>query len=121
MLVQITSVCTVLYIHECVYTHVNVVIHPVYNTSKFNIYLVVAYGVVHWPKEDCVSIVPGTRVSGDHQVGTDCSMTIRSREYTGQVAATGKCIQVLLHVGMLRNIDDLTPQTVVWFYKYTWL
>jgi len=46
--------------------------------------------LVHWPEEDCVSVVPVARVSGDQQVGSSCTVHIRGKTYTGQVAATGK-------------------------------
>ena len=61
--------------------------------------------LVYWPEEDCVSVVPGARVSGDHQSGTDCSVIIRKKEYTGQVAATGKCIRILTCRHVKNNTD----------------
>ena len=47
--------------------------------------------LVYWPEEDCVSIVAGLRVSGGRQVHSVCTVFIQKRQYSGQVAATGKC------------------------------
>lgn len=38
-----------------------------------------------------MSVVAGTRVNGDQQVGSVCMVSIQSRQYSGRVAATGKC------------------------------
>lgn len=47
--------------------------------------------LVYWPEEDCVSVVAGTRVTGNQHIGTKCKVSIQNKHYTGQVAATGKC------------------------------
>ena len=43
-----------------------------------------------------MSVVAGTCVIGDEQVGSACKVSIQNRHYTGQVAATGKCMCTLV-------------------------
>ena len=50
--------------------------------------------LVYWPEEECVSVVAGPRVSGDHQVGGMCAVSIRRKAYFGKVAATGKYVDI---------------------------
>ena len=38
-----------------------------------------------------MSVVAGPRVSGGRQVHSVCTVSIQKRQYSGQVAATGKC------------------------------
>ena len=46
--------------------------------------------LVHWPEEECMSVVAGSHVSGNQEAGSTCTVSMQKRTYSGQVAATGK-------------------------------
>ena len=59
--------------------------------------------LVYWPDEECMSVVASSRVTGSHEVGDECTVTMQRKTYSGRIAATGMYVCVNLFIIIKKN------------------